>query len=267
VTQAPDLDARRTPAAERSGSGDGRWRPIEVLYQVKAPDRLARRLSARWPGLPSSEVEATVGQALDELYGAMQRGRFVRDPRRLLWTIATRRASNSWERTVHAVPHAPAALSKWAATVAVREDPEAVERRAAALTSARRLLPTIGDGSIVPVMAMVFELVEAGNEPRPEQVATALHLNPGTVKTLMRRGFQRLTARARTEASTLPPRVLAASRPPSTSTPRARRSEGRTQAVPHATVGFRVRGGGGPSTTTRHAVFRARDLSLGRGTE
>jgi hypothetical protein len=195
VTRVPSLDQRRTCSAERSASDH--WHLIKPLYQPKALERITKRLSRRWPDLPVSDIEAIIAQAIDEIDVAMQHDRFAGDPLVLLWTIATRRASDCWKRTVHAVPQDPATLAKSAATAALREDSGAKEQRVSALKAARRLLPTIGHGSIVPVMAMYLDAVEADKDPCPDEVAAALHLKRDTVQRIVARGFERLAARTR----------------------------------------------------------------------
>lgn len=180
-------------AKELAATGQA-WLALACLQHADIEEVLLRLLSRDIGDLPRSHQDDAVGHAVTKLYEEWQKGTDVRTPLAWLKIAARRRASTLRARSVNEVEFdldrddRPEDQDDW-------DDDYATRRRVAAEVG-RRLLPQLGMPSVVDVMTTVFDLVAAGEEAKPLQIAAALGMESGTVRQHMRRGFERLESRA-----------------------------------------------------------------------
>jgi DNA-directed RNA polymerase specialized sigma24 family protein len=197
------LEVARQAAAERQPE-----RMLEALEASRFLDGLTHRLEGRWRGrLPRLEIEQCVAVAVDAAYAAVADGKPVRSLGAWIWKVAWHKCVDRWSDEYEARSSAdPEGLSE-PADEAVTEDADRLAdyRTAEAIRLARTLLPRIGQGQIVNVMAVVIDAVEQGiADLPPAAVAEAVGLSIDAVRSLMSRGFERLAREARRAGITLP---------------------------------------------------------------
>lgn len=180
-------------AKELAATGQA-WLALSRLQQADIEEVLLRLLSQDIGDLPRSQQDDAVGHALTKLYEEWRKGTSVRTPLAWLKVAARRRASSLRTRSVGEVEFDLERDDR--ADDQEEWDDDYVTRRRVAAEVGRRLLPGLGMPSVIDVMTTVFDLVAAGEDAKPFQIAAALDMESGTVRQHMRRGFERLASRA-----------------------------------------------------------------------
>ena len=154
----PVADALRV-AAEAAKQGDA-WTAIEALWRSPVLDGVVRRVRQRWPWLPEDDIDRATAEAFEALHTAILAGETVRDPVHWLSRVARIRAAQIMREREREIPHDPWQISQGEHD----EKPEVImaadERRARAVTHARRLLPRLGQANVQAVMEIVIDAVE-----------------------------------------------------------------------------------------------------------
>lgn len=195
-------------AKQAAASGDPKAM-LEHLHRSHLMDGLVKRLERRWRQLPRPEVDFAVAQAVDVLYAKVSARKRVSDIDRFLFKVAFRRAYDYHRMRqreqlldTDKMDQIPGAAGRVLCGEGTEDDRRA-EKRGKAIALARRLLPKLGQETIRSVMSYVLEAVEAGREDVPnKELAEALGLTLGAVKTSLSRAFARLARLAREEGLT-----------------------------------------------------------------
>jgi DNA-directed RNA polymerase specialized sigma24 family protein len=193
------LERARAAAA----SGDA-LAMLEALHRSFALDGLMRRLAQKWSDFAVEDVEDLVAAATDALYEAVNAGGHVANLVAFLWKVADRRASDlhqARQRQVQAdlevmeregrLITSPSGDGPTGPAILDEVDPD--EARAWAVATARTFVDRLGHATVQRVMGFVIDAVEAGRwDVSNREVADALGLSAGTVRTSLSRGFRRL---------------------------------------------------------------------------
>lgn len=190
-------------AKEAADRGDP-FGMLEAIFESRFADGLLGRLQKKWGDrIPREDLRECVAEAIDEAYAAVQASKAVRDIGAWLWKVADNRAKSRWNEEYknreEAVQSFDDLASDEGVTAREREGQRELEerRRSEALRVAKELLPQIGTGRIVDVMALVIEAAEGGVADLPARtVADTLGISEGAARTLVSRGLQRLRREA-----------------------------------------------------------------------
>lgn len=190
-------------AAARDGDARGM---LAAMHASGVLDGLVRRFCVRWPRLGRDEIDFIVAEAVDVLFEKVRSGDRVLNPIGFLWKVCDRSATDrrqmrQRERLAEAgVLDGRSEHGRGNGIVAKDPDADWDERRRRAIQLARSLLPRLGQQNLQDVMAYVIGAVEAGRDDVPSaEIAESLGLTPGTVRTSLSRGFDRLKRIARDE--------------------------------------------------------------------
>ncbi|MDE0626333.1 MAG: hypothetical protein OXH99_08045 [Bryobacterales bacterium] len=185
--------------------------PLKMLEALTASGYLGglrRRLQQEWDSLPSSEVDECVAQAVDAALAAASRGRRIGNLGGWLWKAARNVADDKWRSDYSRRGSFEAALqmvpSETFEGVAEREALREA-RRKEGIRVARELLPRLGQGQVVAVMAILIDAVE--NELPdlpPSSIAEQVGISEDAARTLVSRGLRRLGRLAGQEGVEVP---------------------------------------------------------------
>jgi DNA-directed RNA polymerase specialized sigma24 family protein len=182
---------------------------LEELYRAHALDGLARVLHSKWPDIPTDELNFIIATAVDVLYRNVKAGEKILNIGAYLYKTSNLKA-HQYNATMRREQSVVKDL-KYRSTgdldpqTVVEEAPEAdgedenyESKRARACSIAKSLLPQLGQKNIQDVMRVIIEAVEAGREDISNvEIAEILGLSNVTIRQLRKRGFERLTERAR----------------------------------------------------------------------
>ena len=174
---------------------------LEALVESRVLDGLRRRLDFAWGNhIHPMDCDNLVGDTIDAFYAAVQRGEPIGNISAWLSKVVTNLAS-AFNRDRQFTQELDAAGMPAREENEPRELTEAEReaRRRRCLEVARSLLPLLSvSDNIRRVMAYIFDAVEQRVEDlQPVEIARALGVKEGSVRTWIARGFERLTARAK----------------------------------------------------------------------
>lgn len=177
---------------------------LEALFASGFLDGLTRRLQKQWQGrLGQADVDECIAYAVDAAYEAAAKGKAARELGPWLWKAAQNTATDRW-KAEHSHRHREFDgfddiagqpdhddAERWA------DDEMADHQRREAFRIAREILPRIGTGQVVDVIALVIEAAEQGVPDLPASaVADALGISEAAARTLTSRGLARLRREA-----------------------------------------------------------------------
>jgi len=205
MTTKPDQDEciRRALAAASVRDAHGM---LTALHESMVLDGLVQTFRMKWPTLDHDEIDFVVAGAVDVLYQRVADGENVLNLIAYLWKVSDRRASDRHQQRLRE-SNAPderleASVDNRSKQGVAMLDPDADwdRRRLRAVSIARSLLPRLGQENLQRVMEFVLDAVEAGREDiHNSEIADALGLKLGTVRTSLSRAFARLARIAREE--------------------------------------------------------------------
>lgn len=211
--QAREAEAARL-LLQRAQEAVNAGEPLKMLEALTASGYLGglrRRLQKEWDSLPSSEVDECVAQAVDAALAAVSRGRRIGNLGGWLWKSARNIADDKWRsdysrrgRFDAARHQAQMVPSETCEEVAEREALREA-RRKEGIRVARELLPRLGQGQVVAVMAILIDAVE--NELPdlpPSSIAEQVGISEDAARTLVSRGLRRLGRLAEQEGVEVP---------------------------------------------------------------
>jgi hypothetical protein len=192
-TPRDQLEAARKRAQAAAGSSN----TVALFEELCSPgllDGIWRWVRSRWSRLSDDEVDVVVSKAVDELLAAVHRGQQVDDVLAYIGQTAITVGGHH-----NAATEAPVRTFVDDDEIERREELAANRLRHGARI-ARRLLPRLGRGQIVPVMRYVIECIE-NDVPctGPGEISQELGIPTATVRTLLWRGFDRLRTAASEE--------------------------------------------------------------------
>ena len=185
---------------------------LEALEASRYLDGLRRRLQKDWGRrLPREQVDDCVAQAVDAACANAFEGRSIRSLGAWLWKAAKNTANDAWQldysRRVNLDDANMAVFGEADETPADREERRKLRalRRKEGIRIARELLPRIGEGQVLDVMALVIDAVEDGLPDLPaSSIAEALGISSNAARALVSRGLKRLRRVAEQEGIEIP---------------------------------------------------------------
>ena len=184
---------------------------LEALTASRYLDGLARRLQYKWHSLPSSAVDDSIAHAVDAACAAASRGRRVANLAAWLYKAADYTANDRWYRDYSRREDVdPDAVLVATDPRTVSPDPEdgselGEEHRKHAIRVLRGLLPRVGEGQVVDVMALVIDAAEDGLPDLPSSsIAERLGISKNAARSLLSRGRKRLRRLAAQEGVGIP---------------------------------------------------------------
>ncbi|WHX97954.1 hypothetical protein [Neobacillus sp. DY30] len=171
---------------------------VGILYQSGFLEGLENQMRNKWRQIPPEVLDSIViGSAVDILYEKISNGGVISNPGGYLYKVADYKAVAFIQE------------QKQMTTTLIKEmklsdnfvdpfddSPIELDREYClkrALIEARRLLKKLGQENVQNVMAYVFDCIEAQRyDVKPAEIAKALGLSSGTVRTSLTRGFDRL---------------------------------------------------------------------------
>jgi DNA-directed RNA polymerase specialized sigma24 family protein len=196
-------------AHEAAKAGDA-LHMIEALHASGYLAGLKRTVQKKWRRLAAADIDDCVAEAVNAAYVAVSTGKRVSNLAAWLWKAADNTASDYWTGVYarrSGLDSLPEEITgpELDEVERVHRDALADHRRAEAVRVARRLLAAVGHGQVRDVMELVIAAVEAGEpDSGPEVVADTLGISPAAARSLMSRGFDRLSKAARAEGIELP---------------------------------------------------------------
>jgi DNA-directed RNA polymerase specialized sigma24 family protein len=164
---------------------------LEAIHQSRLPAGLVQRIQSRWPRL-HDEAEDIVGEAFDAAYDSMRSGTRVRSLGAYVFKAADHIAHDRWEQSRISEPLSEE-LGGEGRGASLMPGPDREEMLASAITTARRLLPLLGQQSIQVVMGYLLDAIEAGRHDVPnEELVEVLGLSSETVRQSKSRAWVRL---------------------------------------------------------------------------
>jgi hypothetical protein len=192
-TPHDELEAARKRAQAAAGSGDT-VALFKELCTAGLLDGIWRWVRSNWSRLSDDEIDVVVSKAVDELLAAVHKRQPINDVLAYIGRTAITIGGHH-----NAAAEAPIPTLVDDDEIERREE-LAARRLKYGVQIARRLLPRLGRGQIVPVMRYVIECIE--NEvpfTGPEEISRELGIPVATVRTLLWRGFDRLRTAASEE--------------------------------------------------------------------
>jgi len=185
-------------------------RMLEALTASGFLDGLTTRLRRHWSGrVPEAEIDTCVAVAVDAAYEAVVQGKTIRNLGAWIWKAAANKICDRWDCDYQR--RAPLDTDLLPAPSEDQDSHSAQlaeYRRAEAIRLARSLLPRIGQGQVVDVMAVLIDAVEHGVEDLPAgAIGETLGLSSGSVRQLLSRGLERLKRAAREAGIALPEEI------------------------------------------------------------
>lgn len=183
---------------------------VDALYESYALDGLTRRMRSKWHGIPADEIDFIVASAVDVLYEGVKDGEKILNIMAYLYKVVTNKAHQYYDvkrreaaavEGFHYLSSQKQDSSEGSRRISTDEEEEELgyeERRTRACRLAKTLVPKLGQKNIQDVMMLIIEAVEVGRDDIPStEIAEILALPAATVRQLRKRGFERLTQRAR----------------------------------------------------------------------
>jgi DNA-directed RNA polymerase specialized sigma24 family protein len=200
-----ELDVQQALAEAKELAADGdAWRVVARLQDVEIEEVLLNLVRADIGDLPRSHQEQAVAHAVTGLYEEWRGGAAIRSPIAWLKTAARRKASD-FRRYQPAEGKFDLAVHDSPAEEDEGWDEDYMTRRVIAVEVGRQLLQDLGLPSVIDVMTVMFDLVAAGEQVGPSQIASMLNMPVGTVGVHLHRGFKRVRAQPLKADRCLPP--------------------------------------------------------------
>jgi DNA-directed RNA polymerase specialized sigma24 family protein len=187
---------RAVADAKQLAATGSAWAALARLQEANIEEVLLRLLQQDIGDLPRSHQELAVAHAVTSLYEEWRSGSGIRSPLAWLRTAARRKASD--------LRRYQPGETEFDANRDDREhesdtwDDDYNKRRAIAVSVARSLLTDLGLPSVIDVMTVALDLIAAGEDVSPKNIALVLDMPDGTVRQHLKRGFDRLESRAET---------------------------------------------------------------------
>ena len=190
-----DLEIRIAMACAAEGDP---WDMIAHLQRVNVLSGIKLTFRRKWPDLPEAEIDDMVARGVDALYDKLSRGGEVANPVGYVLEVMRHEAYDYAAGHGHTVPLDAARDSISTDDVAGAAMPD--DRRAAALASARSIIPRLGQDSVQAVMRLIVDAVEDGRTTiTTTELAAATGLTEESVRQCRSRGFRRLERIVREE--------------------------------------------------------------------
>lgn len=193
-------------------------RPDDMIQALSASmflDGLVRMHRTRWgQRLPEAVVEECIAHSVDAAYDAIRSGKPVHNLGAWLWKVADKAAQDRWikdykRRQGSAEDIVGRPDETLDDNTRGEADALADHRKSEAVRFARQLLPRLGQGQVIDVMALLIDAVEQGLPDLPaDLVADTLGISAGSARKLLSRGLDRLKREAAKEGIEFPDGLL-----------------------------------------------------------
>lgn len=177
---------------------------VQILYLSDFLTGLEARIMKNYSYISEEDIAMFITSAIESLYIKLSNEDYVANPGGYLYTVVKFKLHEfikKQKRITDGLRNKQLVESAYEKGLGQQEELDDEYCLKLAIREARRLIPKLGQENIQKVMGYVLDCLEVQKfDIRPIEIAEILGMNPNTVRTNLKRGYERLE-RAALEAS------------------------------------------------------------------